>query len=65
MKNRDLELTSVKIHKYLKGSFKADNARTGFTLQKLVNRAIHLFLTDEDFRDKMMSHTNLATSGSI
>ena len=36
-----------------------------FTLQKLVNRAMDLYMNEPSFKDKIFEHTNLALSGSI
>lgn len=65
MRNDRLKLTSVKIHEDLAENFKIETVRTGITLQKLINRSIHLFLTDEDYKRKLLVYNNLATSGSI
>jgi len=60
-----LKLTSVKIHKDLSENFKVESARTGLSLQKFVNRTIHLYLTDPEFQVKMLTYNKLATSGSL
>jgi hypothetical protein len=65
MNNEKLKLTSVKIHTDLAENFKVESARTGLSLQKLVNRTMHLFITEPDFRAKIMSYSVLATSGSL
>jgi hypothetical protein len=65
MSNKHLKLTSVKIHEDLAENFKIETIRTGMTLQKLINRSIHLFLNDEEFKGKLLNYNNLATSGSI
>lgn len=65
MRNDSLKLTSVKIHEDLAENFKIETVRTGMTLQKLINRSIHLFLTDEEYKYKLLTYNNLATSGSI
>lgn len=52
-------LTSVKIQDDLFEEFKVSCVRHKFSFQKLSDRAIHLFLTDESFRKKIMSHNNL------
>ena len=59
MANKDMTLTSVKIQKELFEDFKVECVRRKFSFQKLSDRAIHLFLTDEDFRKKITNHTNL------
>ncbi|MDB4277002.1 hypothetical protein N9864_00605 [bacterium] len=52
-------LTSVKIQDDLFEEFKVSCVRHKFSFQKLSDRAIHLFLTDEEFRKKIMNHSNL------
>lgn len=52
-------LTSVKIKSDLWDEFKVECIRKKFSFQKLSDRAIYLFLTDEDFRKKIMNQTNL------
>jgi hypothetical protein len=65
MKNDNLKLTSVKIHKDLADNFKVESALTGFSLQKLVNRSLHMFMADPEFKTKLMCYSTLATSGSL
>jgi hypothetical protein len=65
MNNKNLKLTSVKIHEDLAENFKIETVRTGMTLQKLINRSIHLFLTDDEYKYKLLQYNNLVTSGSI
>jgi hypothetical protein len=60
----DNKLTSVKVNEELFEEFKVLCVRTKFSLQKLVDRSIHLYLTDDDFRKKLHNHTNLSLSGS-
>jgi hypothetical protein len=60
-----LKLTSVKIADRLFEDFKISSIRHKFNLQKLVNRAVHLYLEDEDFRKKLHNHTDLTVSGSL
>ena len=55
-------LTSVKIHENLFDDFKIECVKRKFSFQKLAERSMHLFLTNEEFRKKIMSHTNLTTS---
>ncbi len=55
----DKVLTSVKIQPELFEEFKVACVRHKFSLQKLADRCIHLYLTDEDFRKKVHNHTNL------
>lgn len=65
MRNDNLKLTSVKIHRDLAENFKVESAITGFSLQKLVNRTLHLFMTDPEYKTKLMCYSSLATSGSL
>ena len=57
-------LTSIKIFKDKYIAFKGVANVEEFTLQKLVNRSIHLYLTDTEFRKKVTSTTDLQASGS-
>ena len=54
-----MTLTSVKIQSELFEDFKVECVRRKFSFQKLSDRAIHLYLTDEEFRKKINNHTNL------
>ena len=56
---KDMTLTSVKVQSELFESFKIACVKYKFSLQKLVDRTIHLYLTDEDFRKKVHNHNNL------
>lgn len=58
------KLTSVKVNEGLFDEFKVLCVRTKFSLQKLVDRSIHLYLTNEDYRKQLNNHTNLSFSGS-
>ena len=60
----DNKLTSVKVNEELFEEFKVMCVRTKFSLQKLVDRSIHLYLTEDDFRKQLHNHTNLSLSGS-
>ena len=52
-------LTSVKIKSDLFENFKIECVKRKFSFQKLADRAIYLYLTDEDFRKQITNHTNL------
>ena len=58
------KLTSVKILEDLYKRFKAKTVNTKMTLQKLTNRSIDLYLTDEIYKNKLETHDNLTISGS-
>ena len=62
MKNS--KLTSVKILEDLYKRFKATTVNTKMTLQKLTNRSIDLYLTDDNYKNKLETHDNLISSGS-
>ena len=65
MAKNNLKLTSVKIVDHLFEDFKISSISHKFNLQKLANRAVHLYLTDEEFRKKLHNHTDLTISGSL
>jgi hypothetical protein len=56
---KDKTLTSVKIQSDLFQDFKIECVKRKFSLQKLADRAIHLYLTDDDFRRTINNHNNL------
>jgi hypothetical protein len=56
---KDMTLTSVKVQSELFEDFKIACVKYKFSLQKLADRTIHLYLTDDDFRKKVHSHNNL------
>ena len=58
------KLTSVKILEDLYKRFKSATVNTKMTLQKLTNRSIDLYLTDEQFKDKLEGYYGLINSGS-
>ena len=49
MAKPNTKLTSVKIITELYNLFKKNNVESGFTLQELVNKSIHLYNTDDNF----------------
>ena len=59
-----LKLTSVKLEEKLFEDFKVASIRKKFNLQKLVNRSIHLYLTNEEFQRSLHTHNDLTISGS-
>ena len=58
------KLTSVKILKDLYKKFKYNALSDEFTLQKLVNRSMDLYLIDENFKTQIKEWKNLKASGS-
>ena len=65
MRNSELKLTSVKVYKPLYHKFKVKAMDDEFTLQKLVNRCMDMYMNDTNFRDRIFEHTNLTLSGSM
>jgi len=63
--NSDLRLTSVKLHPDIQEHFKMDALIRKFTLQQLVNRSMHLFVNNPDFRDQILGYNVLMSSGSL
>jgi hypothetical protein len=53
------QLTSVKVDKLLFQEFKEECIKYKFSLQKLVDRAIYLYLTEEEFKQKLHNQTNI------
>lgn len=56
----DKQLTSVKIDKELFENFKVECIKRKFSFQKLSERAVHLYLTDEEFRKQLHNHKDLS-----
>ena len=59
-----LKLTSVKLLDNLYKKFKISNLDDSFTLQKLVNRSMDLYVHDDKFRNIINEWQNLKPSGS-
>ena len=49
---------------YVYKNFKTSTVESEFTLQKLVNRSMDLYVLDSDFKNKIHSYNNLIPSGS-
>ena len=60
----NIKLTSVKLIKGLYDSFKVETVNSTMSLQKLTNRSVDKFLTDEKFREEIETYDNLIVSGS-
>jgi hypothetical protein len=56
MNAKDRVLTSVKVDKEIFEEYKVACVKYKFNFQKLADRAMHLYLIDEDFRRKLNSH---------
>jgi hypothetical protein len=57
--NKDKTLTSVKVQSDLFEDFKMECVKRKFSLQKLVDRAIHMYLTNDEFKKSIHNHNNL------
>lgn len=57
--NDELKLTSVKVLKELHTKFKQNIADNNFSLQKLVNRALSLYIEDEEFKTSIEEYNDL------
>jgi hypothetical protein len=58
------KLTSVHLVEDLYKKFKVKAIDGEINLQKLVNRSLDLYNTDESFRKQINSHDKLTTSGT-
>lgn len=57
---KNQQLTSVKLDKDLFEQFKVECIKRKFSFQKLSERAVHLYLTDESFRKQVHNHSDLS-----
>tara|TARA_R100000908_G_C3753912_1_gene148251 strand:+ start:389 stop:577 length:189 start_codon:yes stop_codon:yes gene_type:complete len=56
---KKMTLTSVKVQSDLFNDFKVECVRRKFSFQKLADRSLYLYLTDEDFRKQITNQTNI------
>tara|TARA_R100000315_G_C5181574_1_gene105330 strand:- start:335 stop:529 length:195 start_codon:yes stop_codon:yes gene_type:complete len=61
---KNTKLTSVKIIENLYNDFKIKTVGNGMTLQRLTNRCIDLYVSDEKFKDAIETNDKLLISGS-
>ena len=59
MSNKEMTLTSVKVQSELFENFKIECVKRKFSFQKLADRALFLYLTDESFRKQITNQINL------
>jgi hypothetical protein len=57
--NKEMTLTSVKVKADLFENFKIECVKRKFSFQKLADRSLFLYLTDEDFRKKINSQVSI------
>ena len=55
----DKKLTSVRVEQELFEQFKIQCVRHKFSFQKLADRAIFLYLTNDEFRDKLHKQNDI------
>ena len=60
----ETKLTTVKIVKDIYSSFKRISFDSNITLQKLVNRSVHKYINEDDFRNEINTYEELQVSGS-
>lgn len=58
MRNKDKKLTSVRLDPELYEQFKYQSLKDKFSFQKLASRTIYLYLTDKEFRQKILNQKN-------
>ena len=56
---KPMTLTSVKVKSDLFENFKIECVKRKFSFQKLADRALFLYLTNEDFRKQITNQINL------
>jgi len=61
---KNTKLTTVKLIKDVYSKFKQLSFDSNITLQKVVNRSLHKYNTDGDYRNMMNSYDGLHESGS-
>ena len=62
--SKEEKLTSVKVIDELYRKFREKSIRDDFSLQKLVNRSLDLFVHDEELQETILEYENLEESGS-
>ena len=60
----DIKLTSVKVLESIYKRFKIHTVNSNMTLKKITNRAINLYLTNDEFRETLDNTDELFISGS-
>ena len=60
----NIKLTSVKLIRGLYDEFKLRTVNSEMTFQKIVNRSLSLYLTEEKFKQKVETEVDLSISGS-
>ena len=63
--NQPWQLTSIKVLSEIYGQFKVEGRNANVTLQKLVNRAMYLYSTSEEFRNQIKEIETLSENYKI
>jgi hypothetical protein len=58
--NKDKRLTSVRVEEELFSKFRQECIRHRFSFQKLADRAMYLYLTDEEFKKQIHTQTDIS-----
>ena len=61
---KNTKLTSVRVIEDLYNCFKKETIENVFNLQKLVNRSIYKYTTDDEFRNKLHEEERLKDNGN-
>ena len=62
--SKNFKLTSVKILEAHYQRFKVRTVNENMSLQKLINRSLHLYLEDKKYKEKLNNYNELIVSGS-
>lgn len=65
MAKTNMQLTSVKIPEELFKEFQIECVKNKFSLQKLTERSMYLYLTDESFKKQLHNQLDTQFTGSI
>ena len=57
--SKKMTLTSVKVQSDLFENFKIECVRRKFSFQKLADRSLYLYLTNDDFKKQITNQTNI------
>lgn len=65
MGDKKTKLTSVKVPDKLFEDFQITSVKSRFTFTKLVERAMYLYMMDEDFKGKIHDQLDINYTGSL
>lgn len=64
MANPETKITAIKLLKNVYSQFKKISFDSNLSFQKLVNRSMHKYIEDADFRNEINNYDKLIESGS-